>query len=65
MLKERSPIKYNIPAYLANGAYGYVPILELVQPGIYEASVWMSNKLTVDAGYRMVDELIAMAERIQ
>ena len=65
MLKERSPIRYNIPANLANGAYGYVPIRELVQPGIYEASVWMSDKLTVDAGYLMADELIAMAERIK
>ena len=65
MLKQRSPIRHNMPAYLSNGAYGYVPIRELVQPGIYEASVWMSDKLTVDAGYLMVDELIRMADRIK
>ena len=40
-------------------------VRELVQPGIYEASVWMSDKLTVDAGYLMADELIAMAEKIK
>ena len=65
MLKNRSPIKYNMPANLSNGAYGYVPIRELFQPGVYEASVGMSNRLDPEAGYLMTDELIRMAERIK
>ena len=65
MLKQRSPIKYNMPANLANGAFGYVPIRELFQPGIYEASVGMSNKLDPEAGYLMTDELIRMAESVR
>ena len=64
MLKERSPIPHAMPVNLANGAYGYVPTRELVQPGIYEASVGMSNRLDIEAGYRMTDELIRLAEAI-
>ena len=65
MLKERSPIKYNMPANLSNGARGYVPTRELIQPGVYEACVGMSNRLDPEAGYMMTDELIKMAEMIK
>ncbi len=64
MLKERSPIRYNMMCNLSNGAFGYVPIRELFLPGIYEASVRMSNRLDPEAGYVMVDELIRLAEKI-
>ncbi len=65
MLKERSPIKHNIPVNLANGCNKYIPIRELFAPDIYESSIGMSNILIPDAGYIMVDELIAMAEEIK
>ncbi len=65
MIKKGSPIKYSITANLSNGAYGYVPIRELFQPGIYEASVGMSNRLDPEAGYMMTDELLRLAEDIK
>ena len=61
-LKERSPIPHAFPVNLANGAFGYIPIRELFQPGIYEASVGMSNRLDPEAGYLMADELIRLAD---
>nr|MBQ4318602.1 hypothetical protein [Clostridia bacterium] len=65
MLKERSPIKYNMPANLSNDNHDYVPIRELIQPGVYEARLGVSNNLIPDAGYMMVDELIEMAKKLK
>jgi len=63
-LKEHSPIKYNMHANLANGCIGYVLIRELFQPGIYEARLCTSSKMTPDAGYMMVDKLLELAEEL-
>jgi len=64
MLKERSPFKYNMPANLANGCVGYVPIRELFAPNIYESKIGMSNKIIPDGGYMMVDRLIELANTL-
>ena len=45
MLKEGSPVRYNMPANLANGCVGYVPIRELFVPGVYEARLCSSSQL--------------------
>jgi len=63
-LKEQSPVKYNMHANLANGCIGYVLIRELFQPGIYEARLCVSSKMTPDAGYMMVDKLLELAEEL-
>lgn len=63
MLKEKSPSDKTICIGLANGPCGYVPIRELVQPGIYEARLHQ-NRLIDDAGYIMVDRLLELAQTI-
>ncbi len=65
MLKERSPIKYNMPANLANGCLGYIPIRELFLPTVYEAKIGISSNLIPDGGYMMVDRLVELAEKIK
>lgn len=63
MLKSRSPLKYNIPAYLSNGDFGYIPTLDAYHPGIYEARIG-ANKLEPNAGNAMVDRLIELAQKL-
>ena len=64
MLKEGSPVRYNMPANLANGCVGYVPIRELFVPGVYEARLCSSSQLIPDGGYLMVDKLLELAKKL-
>ena len=64
MLKEKSPSAQTMCIGLANGPCGYVPIRELVQPGIYEARL-NRDRLIDEAGYIMVDKLLKLAQLIR
>lgn len=63
MLKEGSDSKKNLCIANANGGCGYVPIKELMKPGIYEARL-DAGKLEADAGYKMVDGMLALMKTI-
>jgi hypothetical protein len=64
LLKAKSPSIHTMTANLANGCVGYVPIRELFQPGIYEARLASSSKLTPDAGYLMSERLLELAQTL-
>ncbi len=63
MLKAGSDSEMNLCAANANGGCGYVPIKELIKPGIYEARL-DSGKLEPDAGYIMVDTMLELMKSL-
>ncbi len=65
MLKEKSPSKHTICANLSNGNFGYIPIIELFRPGIYEARVCASSFMCCDAGYLMTDKALELGEKLK
>lgn len=63
MLKAGSDSAMNLCIANANGGCGYVPIHELIKPGIYEARL-DAGKLEPDAGYKMVDGMLELMKTI-
>ena len=63
MLKSGSDSGMNLCVCNANGGCGYVPIRELIAPGIYESRL-NRGKLVPDAGYIMIDEMLALMKAL-
>lgn len=65
-IKERSRFKYTFPVELANGICGYVPTAEALGPGGggYETRLTSYSYLEVQAGNKMVDAGVELANRM-
>ena len=61
-LKEKCGTKKRMVASYCNGLYGYIPTKELFYDTIYESRPG-SNRLSADAGYIMVEQLLEMGEQ--
>lgn len=61
MVKEKAPTDQYMVAAMCNRSYGYLPVKEMYYDGIYPARIG-SSRLSEDAGYIIVDNLIAMGK---
>ncbi|MBE7063193.1 MAG: hypothetical protein E7390_05335 [Ruminococcaceae bacterium] len=63
LIKEGSPFKKYFAIEMNGSHHGYIPTKGLEETAVYEAGP-ISNSLSPEAGYRMVDALLAMATEI-
>lgn len=62
-IKKKSLFKYNMISTHTNGRNGYIPVREAFEQGGYEIRTTSSNKLEMEAGYKMVDNAVKLLSK--
>lgn len=62
-IKTTTPFKHRFILTNSNGLFGYLPLRNLFMPTVYESKLGCTSYLEPEAGYKITDAAIALADK--